>query len=202
MPHKRLWLRSAMGGVSDSNDQNSYLRMVFIFEEFLRDTSACCPGEGIFRCLIATYMLFHLVLSKYRSTGVIDDFDSSAWRIFTFDIHHRFPAVERLQFHLSNKQSVMFDPSESIDFQLEKTSENTSKLLAWMECNKTDVEMLWNSPNTKFGIKLTKFEHKEIKEDFTTFDDVVYPTCKDACFARGLLDDGKEYIDGIIEASQ
>ena len=34
------------------------------------------------------------------------------------------------------------------------------------------------------------------------FEGVIYPTCKDACYARGLLDDDKEYIDGIIEASQ
>ncbi|GJU99339.1 ATP-dependent DNA helicase PIF1-like protein, partial [Tanacetum coccineum] len=38
-------------------------------------------------------------------------------------------------------------------------------------------------------------------EDLREFDDVVYPTRKDACFARGLLEDDKEYIDGIIEAS-
>ncbi|GKD58833.1 hypothetical protein Tco_1296342 [Tanacetum coccineum] len=50
----------------------------------------------------------------------------AAWRIFKFDIHHRFSAVKRLPFHLLNQQSVVFDPSESIDNQLEKTSSNTS----------------------------------------------------------------------------
>ncbi|GJV82639.1 uncharacterized protein Tco_1522537, partial [Tanacetum coccineum] len=64
----------------------------------------------------------------------------AAWRIFKFDIHHRFPVVERLPFHLPNQQSVMFDPSESIDYQLEKKLANTSKFLAWMEINKTDTE--------------------------------------------------------------
>ena len=39
-------------------------------------------------------------------------------------------------------------------------------------------------------------------EDLREYDGVVYPTCKEACFARGLLDDDKEYIEGIIEASQ
>ncbi|GJS45156.1 hypothetical protein Tco_0595277 [Tanacetum coccineum] len=62
----------------------------------------------------------------------------AAWRIFKFDIHHRFLAVERLPFHLPNQQSVVFDPSESIDIQLENTPANTLKFLAWMECNKTD----------------------------------------------------------------
>ncbi|GJW63800.1 hypothetical protein Tco_0115684 [Tanacetum coccineum] len=62
------------------------------------------------------------------------------WRIFKFDIHHRFPVVERLPFHLPNQQSIVFDPSESIDYKLEKKSTNTSKFLAWMEINKTDIE--------------------------------------------------------------
>ncbi|GJT53954.1 ATP-dependent DNA helicase RRM3-like protein [Tanacetum coccineum] len=38
-------------------------------------------------------------------------------------------------------------------------------------------------------------------EDFKKFDDIVYPTFKDACYARGLMEDDKEYIDGLLEAS-
>ncbi|GJY51737.1 hypothetical protein Tco_0442584 [Tanacetum coccineum] len=41
-------------------------------------------------------------------------------------------------------------------------------------------------------------EWKELK----TFDKVVYPTYRDACYARGLLQDDKEYIDGLMEASE
>ena len=41
-----------------------------------------------------------------------------------------------------------------------------------------------------------KFEH--LRE----YNDVVYDTFKEACYARGLLDEDKEYIDGLIEASE
>nr|GEX51246.1 hypothetical protein [Tanacetum cinerariifolium] len=36
--------------------------------------------------------------------------------------------------------------------------------------------------------------------DFKTFDDIVYPTYKDACQARRLLKDDKEYIYGLLKA--
>ena len=38
-------------------------------------------------------------------------------------------------------------------------------------------------------------------EDIRTVNGVQYPTFKEACFVLGLLDDDKEYIDGIVEAS-
>ncbi|KAF7841212.1 uncharacterized protein G2W53_003510 [Senna tora] len=38
-------------------------------------------------------------------------------------------------------------------------------------------------------------------QDIRTIDEILYPTFKDACYSLGLLDDDREYIDGIIEAS-
>ncbi|XP_029148390.1 uncharacterized protein [Arachis hypogaea] len=38
-------------------------------------------------------------------------------------------------------------------------------------------------------------------EEIRTLDGVMYATFKEACYARGLLDDDKEYIDAIKEAS-
>ena len=64
----------------------------------------------------------------------------AAWRIYGFDIHYRFPPVERLPFHLEGEQSVIFEATESIDFALEKASVNETKFVAWMEYNKKNTD--------------------------------------------------------------
>ncbi|GKC02649.1 uncharacterized protein Tco_0994259 [Tanacetum coccineum] len=131
----------------------------------------------------------------------------AAWRIFKFDIHHRFPAVEHLPFHLPDEQTVVFDPSESIDYQVEKASLNATKFLEWMETNKTDefarTLLYVEFPKYYVWNKSEKMDSSEARlGDFKEYNDVVYNTHKEACFERGLLDGDKEYIDGIIEASE
>ncbi len=36
------------------------------------------------------------------------------WRVFKFDMHERFPAIERLQYHLPNQQMVLFDDDDDV----------------------------------------------------------------------------------------
>jgi hypothetical protein len=36
------------------------------------------------------------------------------WRIFKFDMHERFPTVERLQYHLPNQQMVLFNDDDDV----------------------------------------------------------------------------------------
>ncbi|XP_022015055.1 uncharacterized protein LOC110914573 [Helianthus annuus] len=50
-------------------------------------------------------------------------------------------------------------------------------------------------------ILLTKVRGPRSFEEIRTYDGVVYPTFRDACYARGLLDDDNEYIECIKEAS-
>jgi hypothetical protein len=38
----------------------------------------------------------------------------AAWLIFKFDIHERFPIIERLQYHLPNQQMVLFDDDNDV----------------------------------------------------------------------------------------
>ncbi|GJT41673.1 hypothetical protein Tco_0941538 [Tanacetum coccineum] len=107
-----------------------------------------------------------------------------SWRIYGFDIHYRFPPVDRLSFHLLGEQSVIFDATDSIDYALDKAFQN----------------IMYGDKKKGFGCQDKKVRGVEDWIDFKTFDDVVYPTYKDACQARGLLEDDKEYIDGILEA--
>ncbi|XP_022040106.1 uncharacterized protein LOC110942639 [Helianthus annuus] len=50
-------------------------------------------------------------------------------------------------------------------------------------------------------ILLTKVRGPRSFEEIRTYDGVVYPTFRDVCYARGLLDDDNEYIECIKEAS-
>ncbi|XP_028797692.1 uncharacterized protein LOC114753197 [Neltuma alba] len=59
----------------------------------------------------------------------------AAWRIFAFDIHHRYPAVERLSFHLPNQQYVMYSNADDVAEVLDKPRVCESMFLAWMKTN-------------------------------------------------------------------
>nr|GEZ82120.1 DNA helicase PIF1, ATP-dependent [Tanacetum cinerariifolium] len=91
------------------------------------------------------------------------------------------PSIEQLPFHLKDEQQVIFDATKSIDYAVDKSYVNETK---FKKTKNLDTE------------KARPMEWDDLKK----VDDVLYPTYRDACYARGLLQDDKEYIDGILEA--
>jgi len=64
----------------------------------------------------------------------------ACWRIFSFPIHGRNPAVERLFFHLLGEQSIYFKDDDDIEEIVGQPSITESMFTSWMECNKTFPE--------------------------------------------------------------
>ncbi|XP_022032408.1 uncharacterized protein LOC110933497 [Helianthus annuus] len=149
----------------------------------------------------------------------------AAWRIFMYDIHYRYPAVEVLPFHCEDSQSIVYNDHDNLcDIVIDPTVKMTM-FTEWMNCNKVDefartlryVQFpgyyVWNAKNRKWNrrkhpygsIGRVHYVHHHLGpasfEDIKTVDGQVFQTFKDVCFARGLLDDDKEYVNAVKEAS-
>jgi len=57
------------------------------------------------------------------------------WRIFKFDMHERFPAVERLQYHLPNQQMVLFDDDDDVQEVATQLAISKTMLMEWFKTN-------------------------------------------------------------------
>jgi hypothetical protein len=60
----------------------------------------------------------------------------ACWRIFSFPIHGRRPAVERLFYHLEGQHSIYFQDYERLDDVLLKPSVTESMFTSWLEANR------------------------------------------------------------------
>jgi len=58
-----------------------------------------------------------------------------AWRIFKFDMHERFPTVERLQYHLPNMQMVLFDDDGDLQEVATRSAISRTMLTKWFKTN-------------------------------------------------------------------
>ena len=61
----------------------------------------------------------------------------AAWRLFAFDIHSWFPAVERLPVYCPGEKTVTFSSKDSLRDIIDKASSKNSKLEGWFVANKT-----------------------------------------------------------------
>ncbi|KAL4286250.1 hypothetical protein AHAS_Ahas19G0067400 [Arachis hypogaea] len=117
------------------------------------------------------------------------------WRIFAYDIHHRWPSVQRLTFHLPNQQHVVFDDADTL-------------------------LMEWKPRQRGFSIGRLSFTHPSSGELFymrmllnvqrgcnsfrsiRTVNGVTYDTFQEACSTMGFLIDDKEYVSAIKEVTE
>ncbi|KAH8973324.1 hypothetical protein BDL97_01G040400 [Sphagnum fallax] len=66
---------------------------------------------------------------RYVSTS------EAAWRIFKFDMHERFPTVERLQYHLPNQQMVLFGDDDDVQEVATRSTISRTMLTEWFKTN-------------------------------------------------------------------
>ncbi|XP_035838933.1 uncharacterized protein LOC110933602 [Helianthus annuus] len=163
----------------------------------------------------------------------------AAWRIFMYDIHYRYPAVEVLPFHCEDGQSIVYNDHNNLCDIVTDPTVKMTMFTEWMNCNKVDefartlryVQFpgyyVWNAKNRKWNrrkhsygsigrvhyvppslgdcyylrILLNHIKRPTCFEDIKTVDGQVFQTFKDACFAWRLLDDDKEYVNAVKEAS-
>ncbi|KAK9062537.1 hypothetical protein SSX86_019724 [Deinandra increscens subsp. villosa] len=115
----------------------------------------------------------------------------ASWRIFSFDVHYRYPAVIRLPFHLPNQQNVVYGADDDINNVLDKPSVASSMFLSWMDCNANDEEareLTYVEFPTKFVWKKDKRCWKRRKNQFSIGRiHAVSPTLGEAYFLRILL---------------
>jgi hypothetical protein len=57
------------------------------------------------------------------------------WRIFKFDMHEWFPAIERLQYHLPNQQMVLFYNDDDVQEVATRSAISKTMLTKWFKTN-------------------------------------------------------------------
>lgn len=176
-------------------------------------------------------------IKEYYSCRYISACEA-CWRILSYDVQYRSPAVIRLPFHLPGQQQVVYESYDDLDDVLNKDSVSATMFLEWMKCNKTSEEARklsyvefptkfvwkqkekeWKARERGFSIGriysvppslgeayylrilLNKVRGPKSFEEIRTVNGKEFSTFRDACYAYGLLDDDKEYIDAIVEAS-
>ncbi|XP_049362072.1 uncharacterized protein LOC125826778 [Solanum verrucosum] len=74
-------------------------------------------------------------IKKYLDCRYISATEA-CWRIYSFDIHHRQPAVERLPFHLQGQNTIIFEESRTAESVLSRHDLEKTKFTEWFEANK------------------------------------------------------------------
>jgi len=77
----------------------------------------------------------------------------AVWRTFGFDIHHRWPVVQKFSFHLPKQQSILFKDNDNLDQVFQNNEFMKTMCLDWLDANNKYVD----GRNLTYVEFLTKF---------------------------------------------
>ncbi|KEH20326.1 PIF1-like helicase [Medicago truncatula] len=131
----------------------------------------------------------------------------SVWRIFAFDIHHKWPHVLKLTFHLHNELSVLYDGDHDIEDVVMYNKEYVGgRDLTYAEFptrftyEKKDKQWQPRKLGYQIGrILLTVKKGCMRYSCIKMINGHTYDTFQEARYTLGLLDDDREFIDDITE---
>ncbi|CAA7054895.1 unnamed protein product [Microthlaspi erraticum] len=140
----------------------------------------------------------------------------AVWRILRFELHYSSTSIQRLSIHLEGEHGLTYDSEDDLDEVLAKEGNQTSQFLEYMKmCSQnSDAKKLtfiefpkfftWNKKSARFYLRIlvNKIPGATSYKDLRTVDGITYAANKEACYALGLLDDDKQYIEAINEASE
>ncbi|GJX98975.1 DNA helicase, partial [Tanacetum coccineum] len=118
----------------------------------------------------------------------------ACWRIFEFEIHYREPAVQILAVHLQNMQRIyVWYPDGKYWRRRRLRNKSSIGRLAYVHPAAGDL----------FYQRMLLCHQKGCTSfrGIRTVNEVVYPTCRDACEALGLLQDDQEWEITLQEAA-
>ncbi|GKA62881.1 DNA helicase [Tanacetum coccineum] len=134
----------------------------------------------------------------------------ACWRMLEFNIHHREPAVQILSVHLQNMQRVVFRDKDKLDDVVTNTHTKKSTLTEWLHYNdrntdKRNLTLIYVHPAARdlFYQRMLLCHQKGCRSfpEIRKVNDIVYPTCRAACQALGLLEDDQEWENTMKEAA-
>jgi hypothetical protein len=73
-------------------------------------------------------------IKKYLNCRYVYALETT-WRIFKFDMHERFPAIEHLQYHLPNQQMVLFNDNDDVEEVAARSTICRMMLTEWFKTN-------------------------------------------------------------------
>ncbi|XP_016192222.1 uncharacterized protein LOC107633101 [Arachis ipaensis] len=133
----------------------------------------------------------------------------SMWRIFAYDIHHRWPSVQRLTFHLPNQQHVVFDDADITIHVYLHNKDLVTMFMGWMIANRQFLEE-WSLTYVEYPCKFmycsNSREWKPRQRGFSVGRlSFAHPSSGELFYMRMLLNvqrDDNEFVSAIKEVSE